>query len=90
MIDELFVPERGLAEKDLDLLARRRREIFLARQHLEELARAARARKGKAADLLVLSRNPLDDIANTRRIASVYLCGVQVNRTAYWLPGTAR
>ena len=45
---------------------------------------------GRLADFLVLDANPLDDIANTRRIASVYLRGVQVNRTAYWLPGTAR
>jgi imidazolonepropionase-like amidohydrolase len=45
---------------------------------------------GKVADFLVLDANPLDDIANTRRIASVYLRGVVVNRTAYWVPGTAR
>ena len=31
--------------------------------------------KGKAADLLVLSRNPLDDIANMRNIEAVYLGG---------------
>jgi imidazolonepropionase-like amidohydrolase len=35
---------------------------------------------GKAADFLVLDANPLDDIANTRRIASVYLRGSRVNR----------
>ena len=37
---------------------------------------------GKRADFLVLDANPLDDIRNTRRIASVYLGGVQVNRDA--------
>ncbi len=31
--------------------------------------------KGKAADLLVLTRNPLDDIANMRSIEAVYLGG---------------
>jgi imidazolonepropionase-like amidohydrolase len=35
---------------------------------------------GKSADLLVLDANPLDDITNTRRISSVYLRGVAVNR----------
>ena len=37
---------------------------------------------GKSADFVVLDANPLDDIRNTRRIASVYLRGVQLNRTA--------
>ena len=45
---------------------------------------------GKVADFLVLDANPLDDIANTRRISSVYLHGTMVTRTAYWVPGTAR
>ena len=31
--------------------------------------------RGKAADLLVLERNPLDNIANVRTIQSVYLGG---------------
>jgi imidazolonepropionase-like amidohydrolase len=35
---------------------------------------------GKSADFIVLDANPLDDITNTRRIASVYLRGVAVNR----------
>jgi imidazolonepropionase-like amidohydrolase len=37
---------------------------------------------GKRADLLVLDANPLDDIRNTRRIAKVYLAGVEVDRAA--------
>ena len=37
---------------------------------------------GKSADFIVLDANPLDDIKNTRRIASVYLRGAQVNRGA--------
>jgi imidazolonepropionase-like amidohydrolase len=37
---------------------------------------------GKSADFIVLDANPLDDIANTRRIASVYLRGAAVDREA--------
>ena len=37
---------------------------------------------GKSADFVVLDANPLDDITNTRRIASVYLRGKSVNREA--------
>jgi imidazolonepropionase-like amidohydrolase len=36
---------------------------------------------GKSADFIVLDANPLDDIANTRRITSVYLRGAAVDRT---------
>jgi len=36
---------------------------------------------GKSADLLVLDANPLDDIKNTRKISSVYLRGVAVDRS---------
>jgi len=35
---------------------------------------------GKRADFIVLEANPLDDITNTRRIASVYLRGELVDR----------
>jgi len=35
---------------------------------------------GKSADFIVLQANPLDDITNTRRIASVYLRGLKVDR----------
>ncbi len=35
---------------------------------------------GKSADFLVLDANPLDNITNTRRIASVYLRGTAVDR----------
>jgi len=37
---------------------------------------------GKSADFLVLNGNPLEDIANTRRIARVYLRGNEVPRVA--------
>jgi imidazolonepropionase-like amidohydrolase len=36
---------------------------------------------GKSADFVVLEDNPLDDIANTRRIADVYLQGALVDRS---------
>lgn len=35
---------------------------------------------GKSADFVVLTANPLDDITNVRRIASVYLRGTEVDR----------
>lgn len=35
---------------------------------------------GKSADFIVLEVNPLEDITNTRRIASVYLRGEEVDR----------
>ena len=45
---------------------------------------------GKSADFLVLDANPLDNITNTRRIASVYLRGTAVDRAAgrsRWISG---
>jgi imidazolonepropionase-like amidohydrolase len=36
----------------------------------------------KEASFLVLEANPLDDIANTRRIAAVYVRGTEVDRAA--------
>jgi imidazolonepropionase-like amidohydrolase len=37
---------------------------------------------GKSADFVVLDANPLDDIANTRRISRVYLRGQEIDRAA--------
>jgi imidazolonepropionase-like amidohydrolase len=37
---------------------------------------------GKSADFVVLNANPLENIANTRRIAAVYQRGVQIDRAA--------
>ena len=36
---------------------------------------------GRSADFIVLDANPLDDIANTRRISAVYLRGAALDRT---------
>lgn len=46
---------------------------------------------GKRADFLVLNANPLDDIKNTRQIASVYLKGARLDRDAMlarWKPAS--
>jgi imidazolonepropionase-like amidohydrolase len=40
--------------------------------------KAGTLEKGKQADFLVLSANPLDDIKNTRSIESVWIGGVRV------------
>jgi imidazolonepropionase-like amidohydrolase len=37
----------------------------------------------KSADFIVLDANPLDNITNTRKIASVYLRGASVDRSSY-------
>jgi imidazolonepropionase-like amidohydrolase len=44
---------------------------------LDQLGTVAR---GKSADFIVLDANPLDDIANVRKIAKVYLRGQEVDR----------
>jgi imidazolonepropionase-like amidohydrolase len=43
---------------------------------------------GKSADFVVLDANPLDDVANTRRISRVYLRGAAIDRpslAAKWM-----
>jgi imidazolonepropionase-like amidohydrolase len=46
---------------------------------LEELGTVV---AGKSADFVVLEASPLEDIANTRRISTVYLRGAEINRAA--------
>ena len=47
-----------------------------------QLTNKGALRAGADADFIVLDANPLDDITNTRRIASVYLRGTEVDRAA--------
>ena len=49
---------------------------------LLQLADLGTVAAGKSANFVVLDANPLDDITNTRRIASVYLRGTTVDRAA--------
>ena len=60
---------------------------------LMKLTDAGTVAARKSADFIVLDANPLDDITNTRRIASVYLRGAQVDRAALrarWTGGASR
>ena len=52
---------------------------FGPQKFLEVLERRRQLR-GKLADFIVLDANPLDDIANSRRINQVFLRGREVDR----------
>lgn len=64
----------GLTPMQVIVLATRNTAEILG---IEELGLVA---PGKSADFVVLDANPLDNITNSRRIARVYLRGVEVDR----------
>ena len=54
------------------------------------LGRLGTVAPGKSADFIVLDANPLDNIANTRKIAKVYQRGREVDRAAMRAAWTGR
>jgi adenine deaminase len=69
-------PEAGMTPADVIVAATSRAAEFLGTMDRGSLV------PGKRADFPVLDANPLDDIRNTRRIAKMYLSGVEVDRAA--------
>jgi imidazolonepropionase-like amidohydrolase len=78
---ELLVTRGGLTPMEAILAGTRNAAEVLGLDRLGAVA------AGKSADFIVLDANPLDNIANTRRIGKVYLRGAEVPRaklTAKW------
>jgi imidazolonepropionase-like amidohydrolase len=67
----------GMSPADVILAATRNAAAFL------KLDDAGTVAPGKIGSFIVLEANPLDDIANTRKIRSVYLRGDKVDRASY-------
>lgn len=68
-----LMAEAGLTPLQILTIATGKSAEFLGAPDLGVLA------AGKWADLIVLARNPLDDIRNTRTIAAVWIAGNKVN-----------
>jgi len=67
----------GMTEADVIVAATGNAAEFM------RLTDAGTIASGKTASFIVLEANPLDDIANTRRIRDVYLRGEHIDRSAY-------
>ena len=74
-IEMLDMVTAGMTPMQVLVAATRNSAEFL------RIADAGTLQAGKSADFIVLDANPLDDITNTRRIASVYLRGAAVDRS---------
>jgi len=73
---ELLVSRGGLTPMEAILAGTRNAAEVLGLNQLGAIA------PGKSADFIVLNANPLDNIANTRRIDRVFQRGVEVPRAA--------
>ena len=74
--DEMFdMVAAGVPPMQVIVAATRNGAEFL------RMADAGTLEAGKSADFIVLDANPLDNIANSKRISAVYLRGAAVNRT---------
>lgn len=72
-VEMQLMSEAGLTPMQIIQTATRNSAEFLGAKDLGTLE------SGKWADLIVLSKNPLDDIRNTRSIESVMIAGKKVN-----------
>ncbi len=68
--------EAGLTPGEAIIAATSNSAEFLGKADLGMVA------SGKSASFIVLDANPLDNIANTRRIAKVFLRGIEIDRAA--------